>query len=167
MTSSTLLVHLFLPLALIVALGGCRQPDGPVPQPATEEQVNKTRDVSRDLLNVASRSPGAVEDLKANLLNLEERNVPAPLIDKVAQRLETALAGKKLSEDLAQNLATKLFVARTAKELSKRQIDDLRGDIGQLLVNVGTDRSPAERVGDAIEEMQLAVTTKLRRWWHL
>jgi hypothetical protein len=162
-----MLVRLFLPFALIVALGGCGQPDGAVPQPATEDEVNKTRNLSRGLLDVASKSRGAVEDLRANLSNLDGLTMPEPLMDKVAQRLEIALAGNKLSEDLARTLATQLFVARTARELSKRQIDDLRGDIGQLLVNVGADRSAAERVGDAIEEMQLAVTTKRRRWWHL
>jgi hypothetical protein len=155
-----------LMLLAALAASGCRQSDGIPPQPSGE-QVNKTEDVSRDLLNVAARQPGAANDLQADLANLSPAPPPPDLVATLAQNLQDAIGGVALSEAAALELANRLFVATTARELSARQVERLRQDVSATLTQAGVPPQKAEAVGGRIGEIQDAITTNRARWWHL
>jgi hypothetical protein len=155
-------------LALVAAVclsAGCRQPEGTIPQPAGE-QVNKTEDISRDLLAVARRENGAVNDLRDDLENLTGEQPPAHLVEGLSSGLETALAGKTVADDVAMKLATQLFVSVSARELSQRQIESLRTEVTATLTGIGVAPPQADTVATAVGEIQHAMTTNRRRWWH-
>ena len=155
-------------IVLVIAClaAGCRQPEGEIPSPAGE-QANKTDDISRDLLAVAQRSPGAEQDLASDLQNLTG-SVPQPaLVDELSTRVRDAIAGTTLTDETAKKLATQLYVALAGSELSERQIDVLQRDIVSTLGAAGVPAEKAEPVGAAARELQVRVTRNPRRWWQV
>ena len=153
-------------LVFVAAISGgaCRQPDGTLPTPQGE-QANKTEDIKRDLLAVARQEQGAAEDLKSDLENLTGDQPPTYLVADLAKGLEDALGGTKLTDESAKKIATQLYVAICARELSERQIDVLRKDVTGTLVSTGVAAPKAEPVAGTVGDLQRAMTTNKRRWW--
>lgn len=151
---------------LSLAVAGCRQSDGDVPQPQGE-QVNKAEDLSRDLQAVASSQQGALNDLRDDLGNLSGQTPPAHLVGELSARLSTALAGTTLSDEAAMRLADKLFVATTARDLSERQQVMVRADVTGALTSAGVPQAKAEPVGEVVADIQTAIGENRKRWWHL
>jgi hypothetical protein len=157
--------RLSLVLLVVCLAAACRQPEGPVPQPSGE-QANKTEDISRDLLAVAEQDEGGVADLKNDLENLTGVQPPAHLVEDLSNDLAEALSGSKLAEESAMRLATHLFVALSARELNERQVGLLQQDVRSTLASVNVPQPKAEPVAEAVAEIQRAITTNRRRWWH-
>ena len=154
-----------LVFALTLAFAGCRQSDGSVPAPQGE-QANKAEDLSRDLQGVASAQQGAVDDLRDDLSNLSGAPPPDHLIVELATRLGDALAGTALSDDAAKGIATKLFVATTARDLSERQQALLRTEMTDMLTSAGVPPVKAQPVAVLVGEIQTAIGENRKRWWH-
>jgi hypothetical protein len=155
------------PLVLVMLAGlsiGCRQPDGPMPTPTAEDE-NKIGDVSRDLLAVAARSPSAVEDLGDDLANFALSDDGARHGKEMARKLAASLEGTKLSEEAAREIATDLFIAFHARELSRGQVAKLRESLESVLTQTGVQQASAEPVLEHVEQVQSDVTTARRRWW--
>ena len=155
-------------LLLLICLPGiaCRQPDGILPQPQGE-QVNKTSDISRDLLGVAAARPAAMEELRADVGNLSPTAPPDHLVRELTTRLGEALAGTTLSDETAARLAEKLYVATTADRLSERQQEMLRREFTSTLTSVGVPQAKAEPVAQVVGQIQSAIGQNRKRWWHL
>ena len=153
-----------LTIVLLVSAAACRQPDGPMPEPTAEEQ-NKIGDVSRDLLAVTSKSPSAVQDLTDDLANFAAGDEGARHGREMAKRLAASLEGTKLSEEAAHQIARDLFVAFSARELSKTQVAKLRENLGSVFVKTGVQQASAEPVLEHVEVVQADVTTAKPRWW--
>lgn len=165
LTSTIMMKRLLFALMAAACLSACRQPEGTIPQPAGE-QVNKTEDISRDLLAVARRENGAVNDLRDDLGNLTGEQPPPHLVEGLSSGLETALAGKTVADDVAMKLATQLFVSVSARELSQRQIESLRKEVTATLTGIGVAAPQADTVATVVGEIQEVMTTNRRRWWH-
>jgi hypothetical protein len=150
---------------LALAVAGCRQSDGDVPRPQGE-QVNKAEDISRDLQGVASAEQGALNDLRDDLGNLAGEAPPSHLVSELSARLGTALAGLTLTDEGARQLADKLFVATTARDLSERQQVMVRSEVTGALTSAGVPQARAEPVGEVVAEIQTAIGQNRKRWWH-
>jgi hypothetical protein len=150
---------------LALAVAGCRQSDGSVPDPQGE-QANKAEDISRDLQGVASAEAGAVNDLRQDLGNLSGAPPPDHLVGELATRLTDALAGTTLTDEAAMQLADKLFVATTARDLSERQRVMLRTEVTSALTAAGVPQEKAEPVAVVVDDIQTAIGENRKRWWH-
>jgi hypothetical protein len=155
-----------LTIVLLVGAAGCRQKDGPMPEPTVEEQ-NKIGDVSRDLLAVTSKSSSAVQDLTDDLANFAASDEGARHGREMAKRLAASLEGTKLSEEAARQIARDLFVAFSARELSRAQVAKLRENLESTFVKTGVQQASAEPVLEHVEVVQADVTTVKRRWWQV
>jgi hypothetical protein len=153
-------------LAVTMLLAGCRQSDGTVPTPAGE-QINKTSDISRDLQNVAADRANASDELRDDLEGLTEVPPPPHLAEALSGRLVEALKGSTLNEETAGKLAGQLFVAAGARELSDRQVEMLKQDIAATVTDAGATAERAAAVGEVVGDIQAAVGTNRRRWWHV
>ena len=160
-----LLSAVFLTTVLGTASAGCRQSDGPIPIPEAE-QLNKTSDIGRDLLSVAAKSEGAVNDLTDDLSNISSSPPPLPLVQEMAGALDSALAGTAPSEEAAQQLAESVFIALTARELSESQVETLRIELTDRVKKAGGDDAGAAAVAASAAKIQAQITDNPRRWYH-
>ena len=151
--------------AICVTASGCRQADATITGPQGE-QVNKTEDISRDLQGVASAERGALHDLRDDLGNLSRQQPPAHLVSELSARLSTALEGTSLSDEAAMQLADKLFIATTARDLSERQQVTIRSEVTGALTSAGVPQAKADAVGEVVSEIQTAIGENRKRWWH-
>jgi hypothetical protein len=156
--------------SLPVALGGCRQADGPVPSPSQTHQEELV-DVARDLQNVVSgRDPNGPVDLANDLRKYTDEPDAMALIDELSARTVTALqalSGRELADQEAQRLAHNLWVTVYAKDLSERQIEALQNDMQALLESLGVSEESAQPVAVQVGEVQGSVTNRPRRWYEL
>jgi hypothetical protein len=159
------LVRLAFAVSLAAVLAGCRQSDGPLPMPEGE-QLNKTGDISRDLLSVAAKADGAVNDLTDDLANISSLAPPLPMVRDMARALDGALAGKSPSPEATQQLAETVFVALAARELSESQIETLTTEVGDRVRKAGGDEAGASAVAAAAARIQAEITNNPRRWYH-
>ena len=155
-----------LTIVIFVGAAGCRQPDGPMPEPNAEDQ-NKIGDLSRDLLAVASRATSAVPELSDDLANLAPTNESAHHGAEMARRLAASLEGAKLSEDAARAIAYDLYIAFHARRLSRGQVAQLRQNLGSAFAKTGIQQKSAKPVLEHVDVVQADVTTVKRRWWHV
>ena len=155
---------------LPVALGGCRQADGPVPTPSQTHQEELV-DVARDLQNVVSgRDPNGPVDLANDLRKYTDERAARPLVDELSARTVKALQalpGRELADQEAQRLAHTLWVSVYAKDLSERQIEALQNDTQALLVSLGASEESARQVAVQVGEVQSSIGERPRRWYEL
>ena len=152
---------------LTLVLGGCRQADGPVPNPS-ETYQEELVDVARDLQNVASgRDPAAPADLADDLRKYTDKPAARALVDELSARTTKAIAGRDLAEQDAQRLAHNLWVSIYAKDLSERQVETLQNDMQAHLVSLGAAEEVAQQVAVQVGEVQNSVTLRPRRWYEL
>jgi hypothetical protein len=146
------------------AMSGCRQPDGAVPK-QDEEQVNRTADLSRDLQNVARGDQNAVNDLADDLQVIGRLPAPPERVRELAGALQTALAGKTISDEAARRLADSLFVVMAARQLSERQVETLQTEITIQAKAAGADDARAANIANAVARLQGDVTANRKRWY--
>jgi hypothetical protein len=151
-----------------VGLAGCRQADGPLPAPNPTVQEELV-DVAHDLENIAkARDPQAPKDLADDLRKYTSRRPSAePVVDELSSRTAKVVAGSKLTEQLAQQLAHNLWLSIAARELSERQIETLQNDMQSLLMSFGVVDTEAQNVAAQVGVVQRAVTDRGRRWYEL
>ncbi len=156
-------------MAAVLALAGCRQSDGDVPAPDADAQ-GEIRDISRDILNIASGSdPQAPKDLADDLIRytMDKRtSANGAVIDLARQTAET-LSGRAVPEQTAQQLAHHFWVAVIARELSERQIETLQGDVQALFGSVGVPEGQASAVAGQVGDVQQLATDRARRWYEV
>ncbi len=158
----------FLVLCLLSAfsLGGCRQPDGPLPA-AEGEVPNRLADISRDLQSVASGQADATGDLTDDLRVFGDKPGAAAAIDELSRGVARALSGKTLAEDRAMQLSRHLWTTVAARQLSEKQVETLRNDVQSTLVAIGAAEPSARGVAAQAGEVQRQVADRNRRWYEL
>jgi hypothetical protein len=152
-------------LVVAIGLNGCRQPDGPLPEP-TEEQRSKIDDIARDLQAVGRGEADAVADLRTDLENLGTFEAPADEIDALVAALAQGLRARELSTANATRLSEQLFLALQALELSARQTSAVQREISAVLTEGQVGAADAEAVAQAAGGVQQAITLNVKRWWH-
>lgn len=156
-------------IAAVLVLPGCRQSDGDVPAPNADAQ-GEIRDISRDILNIASGSdPQAPKDLTDDLLRytMDKRTSANGAVTDLARQTAEALAGRTVPEQSAQQLALHFWVAVTARELSERQIETLQSDVQALFGSVGVPEGQAVALAGQIGDVQQLATDRARRWYEV
>jgi len=154
----------FLLIAVAFVGAGCRG-EVPIPQP-TETDANEIGDVSRDLDGVASGDRQAIQDLADDLGTLGDLETGAPRAPEMASRLRAAIAERRLSDEQGLQLATHMFVAFSAGELSEAQLTSLQNDVRTLLQQIGAPPDRIQPVVDQVAAVQAQVKVP-RRWWQL
>jgi len=156
-------------IAAVLVLPGCRQSDGDVPVPNADAQ-GEIRDISRDILNIASGSdPQAPKDLTDDLLRytMDKRTQANDAVMDLARQTAEALAGRTVPEQAAQQLAHHFWVAVTARELNERQIEILQSDVQALFGSVGVPEGQASSVAAQVGDVQQLATDRTRRWYEV
>ncbi len=149
----------------VIALGaGCRQANGPVPEPDAHRQEDLV-DIGRDLMNVKGHDRSAPKEFSDDLAKYSEKPPVVSATRDLAQTVVTAVAGSKLTEGQAGELAQKLWVAVYANQLSQRQAKGVRDDIQTILKNAGAQQTAIDGVGDKVLAVQAAVTTNHKKWY--
>jgi hypothetical protein len=152
-------------LLSLFLVGGCRQPDGPVPVP-NEDELDEVSDISRDLQYIASgHDPQAPGDLADDLRKFVEEAGAESVADELSRLTADALRGSSLTEQAAQRLAHSLWMTVAARQMSERQIEALQNDIQFLLMSIGVADEQAEQVAAQVGAVQRAVTDRPRRWY--
>jgi hypothetical protein len=152
-------------LALVTA-AGCRQADGQMPVPVGEQQ-NKVQDLGRDLQNIADRQPDAEKDFLEDVLALDAKPRPEPVVRELTSSLSSALAGKALEESKAQGIANAIFIIAVGHEASQRQIKLNGGALRESLLSAGVDTAAADKVMAAADNLSNTVTENRKRWYHV
>lgn len=158
-----------MPLALVLALAlgaGCRQADGPAPAPTTD-QTNEIGDIARDLLNVAGNDAQAPEDLRSDLTKYAPDRDAAARVDELSREVSRAIAGTRLDERQAQELAHKLWLALTARQFSDRQVETLQKELKTILSALGITEDRAQPIVAKVSDVQKSITENPRRWYQV
>lgn len=150
-----------------LSLAACRQADGPLP-PATGTVPNELGDISRDLQNLASGNPDGPKDLSDDLGHYAE-GAPGgpPAAAELSRRLGQALTGKNFTLAQALPLAHTCWVAVAGRQLSEKQVENLKNEMKSQLMSVGVADPQAQTVADQVGVVQQAVTGRHRRWYEL
>lgn len=151
-------------VVLILGTAGCRQPDGPLPQPGANKQGDIT-DVAKDLLNVVARADNATQELQDDLVKFADTPAGEGAARELSQRVTTAISGSKLTAAQAGEIAQQLYYAVAARQLSQRQAKAIREQVETLLKNAGVAEASASAVGDQLMSTQTAVTTVQKKWY--
>jgi hypothetical protein len=155
-------------VVLLVAVTGCRQPDGTMP-PETGEVPNRLIDISRDLQSAAGGDSQAGTDLGNDLAVFV--GAPGAKGDaetrELSRRVAAAIAGKTVAADASERLARQLWHAVAASDLSARQIEKLQEDMKETMTGMGVAEQQAEAVMTQVAEVQKAVTDRTARWYEL
>ena len=157
-------VHYAIILVSALALGACRQADGPMP-PVNAEIQNELLDISHDLQNVARRDPAGPEDLAHDLGKYPRQSDEMPAVNELTRRTSNVLVGKTVNEQAGQRLAHSLWTTVAARELSERQVETLHNDLQSILVSIGVAEPQAQQVAAQVGEVQKAVGDRPRRWY--
>ena len=154
-------------LVLPLMLAGCRQADGPMPEPGGEVP-NRLADISRDLQAVARGDAQARQDLAEDVVVFVESDGEARMaVNELSRRTAEVVSGSRLSEQSAQRLAQQLWTAAAARELSQRQVETLQGEMHALLVEIGVPEDRAENVATQAGEAQRLLTGRVKRWYEM
>lgn len=152
--------------AVVVSLAGCRQPDGPLPA-SDDETQNRLGDLTRDLLNVATRQPDAPNDFAEDLRVFARSPEGEEASRTFARRVADVIPGSRLNEQSAQRLAHSCWTAIAGRELSQRQVEAVQNDLEGLLSSIGVPEERAHAVAEQVSEVQKVVTIRPRRWYEL
>lgn len=158
-------VRLAAALTVVLALAGCRQPDGAVPTPQGD-QDNRIEDISRDLQNLTRQDADAPAELLDDLTNLEPVPRPQEQLKALADALAAALAGATLPDAEAGELATLVFQLVAARDMNETQIEQVAADLRAQLVRAGAMPEPADRAAAAAADLAGEVTKNKKRWYH-
>jgi hypothetical protein len=157
----------FLSVALLSAAcvaAGCRQPDGTWPT-ESGDTPNRLHDLMRDLQSVAAGEADAPKDLADDLAVFAENPAGASAARNLADGISNAIRKRNASEDACKQLASILWKAVAARNISVRQADGLKDDMRGVLTSIGVAQADANAAADRIDQTQKAVNVRPRKWY--
>lgn len=157
---------LLLALPLAIGAAACRQPDGPTPSPARDQQ-NEIRDIAKDMLNVINSDPDGAGDLSSDISKYGPNPEATEASRELARRLIEVLPSARLDEQTAQRLAHSLWVGLTAKELSARQVEAVKNEVRDVLRGAGVEEPSADAVAQQLGAVQEEITNNPKRWYQV
>jgi hypothetical protein len=159
-------VQVTIALMLAIVAGACRQADGTIPMPSTDQR-NEIDDIAHDMRNVARKDPQAPKDLAEDLSKYSTQAPAITATNELARRLSVALQNAKLDEEPAERLAHTLWVGVIARDISDRQVQALQNDVKVVLTSSGVTAQNADAVADQIRGVQQTVTQRRKRWYEV
>lgn len=154
-------------LVFIVSLAfvaGCQQADGPMPEPS-EDVTNRIDDLSQDVLNVAGGNQQAPGEFLDDLMSFGDSGPGTDAVQALGRSVTPALAGKKIGEEGATQVATQLWLVIAGRSLSERQREAVLNNLRDALSNTGLAQGEIESVVAKAGEAQRASTVRPRRWF--
>jgi hypothetical protein len=159
---SVRLLALFL---TVLALGGCRQPDGAMPVPAGDDPGRIT-DLMGDLDSISRGDADGQESLTEDLLIFTQGKPQADAaVKELGTRTAAALKGRSLADEPTKAYANQLYLTVRAWRLSERQVKTLQTDVQTTLTSGGIPMEAAQPIVDQVAEVQRAVNETPRRWY--
>lgn len=158
---ASLLCLLTLALSFSIA---CQQADGPMPE-KNEEVTNRIDDLSRDIANVARGDRQAPGEFLDDLMLFGDASPAAEDVRALGQTLSSAVAGKRLSDEGAKQVAEQLWLVTAGRELSERQRQGVVDDLSEALSGAGLTSEAIEPVVTAATSVQAKSSTRPRRWY--
>lgn len=156
-----------LVLTVVLPVAACRQADGAMPE-TTATTPNELGDISRDLQNLASGDPSGPTDLTDDIRHYTEGSTGGEAAaGELARRLGSALTGKMFKLAQVMPVAHTTWVAVAGRQLSEKQIDNLKNEMKSELMALGVNEQQAQSVADQVGAVQQAVTARHRRWYEL
>jgi hypothetical protein len=153
--------------AAALHFAACRQADGPMPE-TTPETANELGDISRDLQNLATGKPDGPQDLADDISHYAQGDKDGEAAAaELSRRLGQALTGKSFKLAQAMPVAHTCWVSVAARQLSEKQVDNLKNEMKQELMALGVNEQQAQGVADQVGVVQQAVTARHRRWYEL
>jgi hypothetical protein len=154
-------------IAAALQLAACRQADGPMPE-TTPTTANELGDISRDLQSLAGGSADASKDLSDDISHYAEGTSGGQAAAaEMSRRLGEALKGKSFKLAQAMPVAHTCWVAVAGRQMSEKQIENLKNEMKTELMSLGADEQHAQGVADQVGAVQQAVTARHRRWYEL
>jgi hypothetical protein len=167
LTSVTRQIAYVIIFAAAFPLAACRQADGPMPE-TTPTTANELGDISRDLQSLATGNPEGPKDLASDIGHYAEgTNGGQAAAEELSRRLGQALTGKSFKVSQAMPVAHTCWMTVTARQLSEKQIDNLKNEMKADLLSLGVNEPQAQSVADQVGVVQQAVTARHRRWYEL
>lgn len=135
---------------------------------ATATVANELGDISRDLQNLATGDPTGPKDLNDDISHYAEGSNEGPAAAaELSRRLGQALTGKSFKLAQAMPVAHACWVTVAGRQLSEKQVDDLKTEMKSELMTLGANQQQAQSVADQVGVVQEAVTARHRRWYEL
>jgi hypothetical protein len=153
--------------AAALQFAACRQADGPLPE-TTASTANELGDLTRDLQNVSTGDPEGPKDLTDDIIHYagSTSGRQAAAVE-LSRRLGEALAGKSFKLAQAMPVAHTTWVAVAGRQLSEKQVENLKNEMKTELMTLGVNEQQAQSVADQVEAVQQTVTDRHRRWYEL
>ena len=154
----------FVALLSAACVAGCRQPDGAWPA-ESGDTPNRLHDLQRDLENVAGGDADAPKEFSDDMAAFAEKPEGAAAARHLADGITTTLRKRNASEDTCKQLASILWKAVAARQISARQADSLKDDLRGVLTSIGVAQADANAVAERIDQTQKAVNVRPRKWY--
>ena len=164
MSSSSLLRVACVAAAL--SLAACKQPEGAVPR-AEGETPNRIHDITRDLMATAGGDRQAAADLGDDMGAFVDSMPANEAVRDMSAKVAEAIAGKKVTEEAATQLARQMWTAAAAREFNPDQVEALQNEMKTTLTSVGATEPAITAATTEIEELQKVVTTRQKRWYEI
>jgi len=145
----------------------CRQADGPLPE-TTPSTANELGDISRDLQYLATGNPEGPKDLASDISHYAEGTTGGQAAaEELSRRLGQALTGKSFKVAEAMPVAHTCWVTVAGRQLSEKQVENLKNEMKSELMSLGVNEQQAQSVADQVGVVQQAVTARHRRWYEM
>lgn len=131
------------------------------------EDPNRVGDLARDLSNLWAKDESALKDLVDDLQNLTLSPPPLKITRELGVSVSECLTAKPINQAATSQLASQLFVVMNSSELSRRQVEQLTDEIGNVLRTTGGEAAQIDRVEQNVEALHGSVSVNLKRWYHL
>jgi hypothetical protein len=151
-------------LAAAICSSGCKQGDGALP-PKTGDVPNRISDLKRDLETAVAGDQSAVKDLSDDLGVFTEEPDGHIAIRALTNTVCPMLMTKTVPDEALTRIATVMWTATAARELSERQVDGLKDEMRNVLTSVGVSQPDANLAAGRVGDVQKAVTYRTRRWY--
>ena len=133
----------------------------------TASTPNELGDISRDLQNLATGDPSGPKDLADDISHYAGSSDGEAAATELSRRLGAALMGKTFKLADAMPVAHTTWVAVAGRQLSEKQVENLRNEMKSELMSLGVNEEQAQSVADQVGSVQQAVTARHRRWYEL
>src|SRR5436190_19544024 len=126
-------------LACALQFAACRQADGPLPA-TTPDTSNELGDISRDMQSVAGGDAQAPKDLSDDITHYaQDTSGGQAAAAELSRRVAEALKGKNIKAGQAMPVAHSCWVAVAGRQLSEKQVENLKNDMKTQLMSLGAD----------------------------
>jgi len=119
----------------------------------------------RDLQSVAAGEADAPKDLADDLAVFADKPAGASAARNLADGISSTIRKRNASEDACTQLASILWKAVAARDISVRQADSLKDDMRGVLTSIGVAQADANVAADRIDQTQKAVNVRPRKWY--